>query len=146
MSGEMSPNACFVTENVEPHMNVMRSKYRSALGKRRLALLVAVVVLFISSCGEKGRTGVLPDEKLAHIYAGMAFIKELYAGNPIKYELALDSLMRANDTDTLTVRRSFEELSKDPEELDKVYTEALNILDAKAKTDSASMKQRPVFR
>ena len=103
MRGEISERAFFVTVKVEPHMKVMRNRKISALGIPSLWLVSLSIVCFIG-CTSKQNDGVLPKNKLAHVYADIVYARQLYAGNPVAYEHARDSLLQAHATDTTAIR------------------------------------------
>jgi hypothetical protein len=123
-------------------MRVIRNKYISALGMKGF-LTLCVSLLVMVACDGENNAEVLEKEKLSQVYAEMVFHKELYAKNPVKYEIALDSLLLVYETDTTEIQRSFQYYSKDPVALDEIYNESIRIVDEWSAIDTASYAASP---
>lgn len=125
-------------ENVEPQINVMKSKYLSARGKTLSFFSVIMVVCFSSGCSKES-SPVIPHERFVHVYSEMLVLAELHRTEPEKYKTSLDSLLRASGVDEASMIRTAEWYTENTNRITSLYEETLLRLEEQAKSDTTAV-------
>lgn len=104
---------------------------------RHIAVLYAVLVLFLSSCG-RDRVKVIPRDDLAQIYAEMLMTDQWILNTPnvrliADTSLVYEPILEKYGYDSDDYRKSVDEYMNDPERFAKILRETGSLLDVRLK-------------
>jgi hypothetical protein len=89
-----------------------------------------------SGCGRNDQGADIPRERLVQIYGEMLFLAELHRQDTTGYRAALDSLCRANGTDTAQIAKAIRVLSEDRKDFGAFHDSVAALLARKARIDA----------
>ena len=89
----------------------------------------------MSGCGSKQRTDVLPVQTFTQIYTATIFLGESSNGDNARFIAARDSMLRTRGVDTGAYQRSIAWYAAHPEQMQKVMSESLRLLEEMKTTD-----------